>query len=459
MGAAVKLRSGFAATEEALEPGAGKQGRALPSGRSLLRLVAHGPVLSCADQSVVSATNFLTLVMLAWWTSPEQVGVFALGMSIVGAALTMQDALVSLPYAVQRHRPPGSAGEHAFCCVLNSGLYSAVAMLLLVLSAVALAGLGAGEQAVTMAWVLAAVLPLALSREFARDFALARLEWNRALALDVAASAIQLSAIVWLGLTGRLSPLTALGAMGVGCGVATLAWFCLSRPAFTFRLAQLRPVLRQNWQLGRWLLVSRSAVMVQGYSTYWISAVIAGPAVTGVYAACMSIVAFANPIVLGLYNFFVPKSVLAFKDGGVGGLRRRAFGDALMLGTLMGAFLVAVFFAGEQVMGLLYPGGAYEGHGLTLAVLTLGAVVAALAIPASNALASMERPRPLAAIAGLAALLNVVLVWMLIGEWGLLGAAAAIVAANLVGTSGRWVAFLTLIRNPSPPAVAAPQEQ
>jgi hypothetical protein len=45
MGTAVKLRSGFAATEEAVEPGAGNQGRALPSWRSLVRLLARGPVL------------------------------------------------------------------------------------------------------------------------------------------------------------------------------------------------------------------------------------------------------------------------------------------------------------------------------------------------------------------------------------------------------------------------------
>ena len=66
-------------------------------------------------------------------------------------------------------------------------------------------------------------------------------------------------------------------------------------------------------------------------------------------------------------------------------------GDALLLGALMGAFFVAVLFAGEAVMRLLYPGGAYEGHGMTLAVLTLGTLIASLAIPASNALASMER--------------------------------------------------------------------
>ena len=82
-----------------------------------------------------------------------------------------------------------------------------------------------------------------------------------------------------------------------------------------------------------------------------------------------------------------------------------------------------------------------------MAVLALGTLVAALAIPASNALASMERPRPLAGVSSISAILNVVLVWWLMSEWGLIGAATAVVAANVVGTAGRWVIFLASARS------------
>lgn len=454
MVAAVKLRVGIAATRQALWTGPGRPDLAVPGWRSLVQLLSRGPAVACADQAVVSATSFLTLIMLARWTDAEQLGYFAIGISIIGVTLAIQHALVSLPYAIQRHRPPGSAGEHAFCCLLHSGLFSASAMILLALAALGLTALGAHQETVHMAWALAALMPLVAAKEFAREFALARLAWQRALVLDVAAAAIQLAAIVWLGATGRLSPLTAYGAMGLSCGIAALGWFCLSRSDFAFRLGQLRTTLRQNWELGRWLFLSRSAILVQGYSTYWLSMLVAGAAVTGVYAACMSVVAFANPVLLGLYNFFVPKSVLAWKDGGIAGLRQRAIGDSLLLGAAMGSFFVLVLFAGEEVLRLLYPGEAYQGHGLTLAILTLGTLVAALGIPAANALASMERPRPLAGVAGVSAFLNVILVWWLIGEWGLLGAAAAVVAANVVGTLGRWTIFLAFTRKGAP-AIAA----
>lgn len=431
--------------------------RGVLSWRGLAALLERGPVLACLDQAAVSAASFLTLIMVARWTDAEQLGIFAIGLSIIGVTLAVQHALVSQPYTIQRHHPPGSAGEHAFCCLLNSGLLAAAVTILLAAGALGLSAGGGLAGAAETAWALAALMPLFAVKEFAREFALARLEWRRALMLDAASAAIQLAAIVWLGLTGRLSPLTAYAAMGLSCGIAALCWLWLGRTDFEFRMGQLRATLRRNWELGKWLLLSRSAILIQGYSTYWLSMLIAGAAVTGVYAACMSVVAFANPLLLGLYNFLVPNAVLAWKDGGVAGLRKRAAADALLLGAALGAFFVLVLLAGEEAMRLLYPGEAFEGHGLTLAVLALGTLVAAIGIPATNGLASMERPRPLAGVAGLSAFLNVVLVWWLVGEWGLIGAALAIVAANVVGSAGRWAIFLAVTRT-QPAAPAAAQE-
>jgi Na+-driven multidrug efflux pump len=79
-------------------------------------------------------------------------------------------------------------------------------------------------------------------------------------------------------------------------------------------------------------------------------------------------------------------------------------------------------------------------------VLAFATVVSALALPAANGLAAMERPRPSAAVAVASAVVHVVLVWWMMTEWGLLGAAYAVLAARMVGTLGRWIVFLMLVR-------------
>jgi O-antigen/teichoic acid export membrane protein len=304
----------------------------------------------------------------------------------------------------------------------------------------------ARNWALDAAWALAAVVPLALTKEFARDYAFAHFRMARALTLDATVASIQLAVLGWLALTGRMSALAAYGALGLACGIAAVWHLSAARAEFASGAGPVRAVMRQSWDLGKWLLASRAAVLVQGYATYWLSSVVAGAAVTGLYAACMSVVSFVNPILFGLWNFLTPRSVLAWKDGGGAGLRRRAVRDLALLGGLTGSFCILVLLVGDDAMRLLYPGRDYDGQGHVVAVLALAILVWALSIPASSALASMERPRPMAAISALSAALNVVLVWRLMPEWGLPGAAYAVLAANTVGTLGRWAVFLAALR-------------
>ena len=133
----------------------------------------------------------------------------------------------------------------------------------------------------------------------------------------------------------------------------------------------MRIALKQTWALGKWLLVGRITAQVQGYITYWLAAAIGGAAVTGVYAACMSIVGFANPLMIGLTNIFMPKLVLAWKHGGGPGLWHEAIRNTALIAALMTAFSLAVFFGGEHVMRFLFHGKEFEGHGQTLMVLAL----------------------------------------------------------------------------------------
>src|SRR5260370_5435924 len=106
----------------------------------------------------------------------------------------------------------------------------------------------------------------------------------------------------------------------------------------------------QSSDLVKWHALSKAALLVQGYATYWLSAAVAGAAVTGIYAACMSVISLANPMLLGLYNFLTPRSVLAWKHGGFAELRGRAFKDTLLLAALMAALCLFILFAGDMVM-------------------------------------------------------------------------------------------------------------
>jgi len=373
---------------------------------------------------------------------------------VLASCFTIQGSLITLPYAIQRHRPLGTPAEHAGSALAHSGLLAMGLVTFTAASALTLFGGGAHAELVAMTWALAGVAPFALLREFCRRFSFTHLWLGHALLLDLAVATLQLSILGWLGWTGRMSAVTACGALGLSCGLAGFGWLYLARADFAIRADQLRATLAQSWSLGKWLFVNQIMVQVQRYITYWLSMVIAGAAVTGVYAACMSVVSFANPLTFGLGNILTPRSVQAWKEGGAAGLRRQAIRDALLFGAAMAPFCLLVMLAGDDVMRFLYHGSEYEGHGHAVTVLAFAAFAAAIGMPASNALASMERPREIFCVGAIGAALTVVLVWWLMTEWGLLGAAYGLLAGNTVGCAGLWGAFLALVPRAPEPAPA-----
>ena len=347
-----------------------------------LRLVSREHVLSLVDQAVVSGTSFLTTLLIARWSGSSQLGIYALGMSLLLSFLAFQDSLILQPYSIQRHYPEGTPAERAGASLMLSILFSAGSILVLTVAALCFLVWGAGPEMVVMTWAMAGIVPFALTRDFTRRFAFAHLDMVRALLLDLIAAIIQLSALVWLGVSGRMSAVNASVALGAACAFPTAIWLYYARAEFTIRMPHVPTAFKQTWALGKWLLAGRITAQVQGYMTYWITMLIAGASVTGAYAACMSIVGVANPLLMGLTNVLMPKSVLAWKNGGGPALWHEAIRNTVLIAALVVPFSLAVFVAGETVMRFLYHGKEFEGLGHTLTVLVVAMSVGALGMPA-----------------------------------------------------------------------------
>jgi O-antigen/teichoic acid export membrane protein len=419
---------------------------------SLLRVIARTHVPALADQAVVSGTSFAATVMIGRWTHAGELGVYAIAISVLVSALAIQEALVSIPYAIQRYQPVGTSTEHSGSSLAQSGVLSVLGTAFLVAAASGLSACNAAPELVTVTWVLAGVMPLVLLREFARRFAFAHLRFAQILLLDVAVAAIQLGMLVWLVWTGRASAAAACAALGTACGLSAAVWLWLARAKFAIRVSGVWASVRHSWGLGQWFLASQILAQVQIYLPCWLTVLIAGAGATGIYAACMSVVALANPLILGLGNTLIPRSVLAWNEMGAAHLRRQAIQDALLLGAVTTLFCVLMLFAGDDVLGWLY-GTQYEGHGATVTMLALAILAAALGIPPANALASMQQPRAIVWTCGIGAAVTAVLVPWLMVHWGLWGAAGGALAGNTAATAARWVVLLAFVpRTAQPPS-------
>ena len=329
------------------------------------KFVSREHALSLLDQGIVSATGFLSTLMIAHWADASQLGIYALGLSVLVSVVAFQESLILQPYTIQRFHPEEAATVQAGASLMLSAFFSAGNVLILMVAASVLTW-RASADTIAITWTVAGVMPFALTRDFARRFDFAHLAVGRVVLLDFGTAVVQLSCLALLGLTGRMSALGACGALGIATVVPTAIWFYHSRAAFRFSRPQLRTTFKQTWALGKWLVVSRITGQIEQYITYWLAAVVGGPALTGAYAACMSIIGFANPLMIGLTNAYMPRLVLAWKQGGGRALMHEALRNAALIAALMIAFTITVSVAGEQVMAVLFQGKDFIDHGRTL---------------------------------------------------------------------------------------------
>jgi O-antigen/teichoic acid export membrane protein len=419
----------------------GTDGTARRAWIALRRVVFGTHFLALADQAVVSGTSLLSTVLVGRFTVPSQLGIYAIGISILGSVLAVQDALILLPYTIRRHHPTSSPEGHAGISLLHSIWLAAAATAVMVVAAAVMIAFWAEAQLAWLVFTLVLTVPFAMQREFGRTYAFARLDMGNAFVLDASVAGLQLAVLGWLGWSGRMSAVGACAALGFGCALPSLVWLYRARSCFSIRTVKVRQATAESWRLGKWLCAGQVTVSVQGYVSYWVLPLLIGMAETGVFAACNSMASLANPLLSAFRNMLTPRAVLAFKEGGGSRLRRQAGHDALLLVGAMTPFCLAIFIGGDALLHVVYQGPEYSGQSHIVTVLALAVMASAAGSPASNAMASMERPQAIVLATSVGAVVTVAAVWILSIEWGLLGTAYGMLAGSIAGAAARWVAF------------------
>ena len=410
---------------------------------ALRRILASNQMASWAGQGLVSAANFVVLIVLARFAGAAELGYYAVAFSVLVIAIVTQDSLVTKPYAIQLFKPPGEPATHAYGALVFGFLISIAIALCLAAAGAVMHQLGSDAKLANLFLILAVVTPLALTRDFARRFSFAHMRMQQGFALDAAASAMLMILIALLAWRGMLNAGTALAAIGAAGAFSALGWFWFSHGYFTKNPGTTRQTARQSWSFGKWLLSSQIALQVQGYAAHWLTLLVAGATATGLYSACLSIVGLANPFLFGLFNMLTPKFVRVLKDEGEAGLRRAAFRDSLLIGVIMGGFALVLMASGSLIMRMLFPGEGFEGGTGVLSILALSSAVSALGAPATIALSVAERGRMIAGLSVGICIVGSLAVWLLLLQWGLTGAAIGILITELLGTMARWALFLS----------------
>ncbi|MBN1851696.1 MAG: lipopolysaccharide biosynthesis protein [Pirellulales bacterium] len=411
-------------------------------------------ILSVADQGVVSATSFLTSIIVARTTSREDLGIYYLALTLFILARGVQTQIITAPYVVYcPHRQREMITTYTGSVIVHQLIYAILATICLIALGQAMQ-LGFGFQALAPTiWILMPAMPAILIREFHRHYSISHLKIVRALILDGMTSLLQLSLLFLLWYYSKISVAGVFAVMGMAAAIISLEWFFQRRERWCIAWSQVAADWKNNWHFGRWALGSHLAGCSTPYIMPWILATVSGEGATGLYCACGTLVGVANVLVIGMTNYLTPNARRAFISGGKATLCRLLGKAAVVFGVPVGAFCLLSVIAGEYLIVFVY-GPHFAGGGPILTVLMLSLLVTSIQIVAGNGLWAMERPQAtllpdtssLAITLGTAALL--------VGPLGPIGAALAGLAGSITGAAMKLFTLLWLIRSlPKDPAL------
>lgn len=407
----------------------------------LLRLTSGcaGPI-AVLDQGTVSLCNFLTALLIGRFAGKSELGTYAIAFAVATGITELSAALTSTPYAIfgpqmtlpARRRYLGTLLLQQL--TLSGGLS---ALVLLGLATAAYVGRATPGSAIITA---ATVLALLNVREFCRRAFYAELAVHFALALDALACVGQICGLLILSRLGHLNAANVYLLIGSVSAIYITAWMVHKRANLKFDISGLWKATVENWAASKWVFASVALWMVATYFYPLLLAVFHGTAITGVWAACSTIVGAVNPIFGGLGNYVTPHIASSYATNGPRTMRRYVYLASTAFTAVLAPFVVAIVVFGDRILILGY-GPGFAGNGYITALLTLNLLVTVITYPVSRGLITIRAARTDMAI-------NVISVMALfsvgitaIKLFALAGAATALLLSSVLTAALRIVAF------------------
>lgn len=281
------------------------------------RLFPGREIWALTDQSVVSATNFLTAVMLVRFMGLHEFGIFTLAWMSVLFVNSIQSALIIAPMMSigpkqeEKNRPSYYGAVVFQELVLVSGCF-VIVFIALKVSDIFFPHIGLQQLA----------LPLAVSafayqmQDFVRRYFFVTHQSRRALADDALSYLTQLPILLLLHRVGHLNSATALWTMAGTSLVGLLpVWFWME--PLIFSREWIKAITLRHWRFSRWLGASALLQWTSGNLFLIVAPVYFGAAAAGVLKASQNLMGVTHVWFQGLDNVVPVETARRLHEGGV----------------------------------------------------------------------------------------------------------------------------------------------
>ena len=386
--------------------------------------------VSIVDQGLVSGAGFLLSFLLARWLSSEAYGAFAVAFATLLFLSGFHNVLLLEPMSVMG--PARYSNQASAYLAAQLKIHKLLGSLLagaLLLTALLMKLLEANRELAMATAASAFALPFFLMLWLVRRMAYmlqrpAIAGWASAgyflltlfglLVLHTRNVLTPTTAFFVLGSAGLLSvalPLRQLGMLGART-VDPCSW---------------RAVAQENWNYGRWLVLSTALFSVAAQIQTYLVAGFLGLGAAGIFRAMQVPSLVMTQIVIAVGLLVLPSMSYEFGLGQLAQLRKKAVLASAFVTLLALGYAAFLALFADSIEHLLY-GGKYSGYVRLIPILGLVPVCTGLAIGFSMAVRASQKPHFDLVANAISAPAGLITAAVFIKLWGLNGAALSLVA-------------------------------
>ena len=319
-----------------------------------------------ADQILVSASNFLTTLMLAKYLNPEDFGGFVLAWGVLLFLAGIQMALIISPMQVRGPRLGDEESVLYYDRVSQAALLFGLACVgLIVIPGMLLSFSIPGWTLGALAVPLGVAALFVLAQDYLRRYFLTVRRTGSAFFNDLCAHGFRLCGLFALGMMSTMNAARALWLVSAASAAALCIGIFQHEGVMRLKIAQLKTVesvVLQHWDFGKWLVANNVAYWFGSQSVLYVVAAVLSISAVGALNATLNILGAVNILFLSMETLVPVRAASAYARFGRAGLDaylRRA----LLLGSLVTLILaVTAGVWSEQWLSILY-GETYQGYG------------------------------------------------------------------------------------------------
>lgn len=396
------------------------------------RLAGLGKVSwAFADQALISATNFVTIILLARGLTQEGLGEFTLVYSALLFVNSIQSGIVTQP-----HNILGVARYGADYRLYTTS--TAVSQLLLSVIAAGLSLLAcfiAHLAHWSVAPLLLALAPTIVAwqfQEFVRRVLYTEARELAAFATDSIGYGGQVLAILYLGYHDRLTASSTFYAIAWTSAAATAYGLWEIRRSLCLRVD--RSVILGNWHFGKWIAGGEIVGHWMSAQLFiFVAAAMLGAVAAGVLRIVHTVLGPCRVLADVMCTVLPIRFSRALATSGDNGLRTQMRLAYLVSVPLLGAYCLLVAVFARPILDFLYH-GRYDDSASVLAIYSLAAFTSYLMMILAAALRAKRLTRELFDGQLWASVVSLPIGWLLIHAFGVKGTAM-----------GMFVTYLAMI--------------